>query len=96
MKIDVDALLLERQLEYEEESRLAEIAIEEERAQHNASLKRKAGDIEEMSPESISTRVPLQTKGEATETQGQERSPSMAYLYPPQHPPLLAVRHTRQ
>ena len=48
MRIDVNALLLERQLEYEEEeSRLAEIAIEEERAQHNASLKRKAGDIEE-------------------------------------------------
>ena len=73
MRIDVDALLLERQLEYEEEeSRLAE--VEEERAQHNASLKRKAGDIEGTSPESISTRVPLQTKGEATETQGQERS----------------------
>ena len=73
MRIDVNALLLERQLEYEEEeSRLAE--VEEERAQHNASLKHKAGDIEGTSPESISTRVPLQTKGEATETQGQERS----------------------
>ena len=75
MRIDVDALLLERQLEYEEEeSRLAEMAIEEEQAQQIASLKRKADDIEETSPESISTRVPLQTKGEATETQGQERS----------------------
>ena len=73
MRINVDALPLERQLEYEEEeSRLAEIAIEEERAQHNAPLKRKAGDIEETPPELISTRVPLQTKGEATETQGQE------------------------
>ena len=51
MRIDVDALLLERQLEYEEESRLADIAVEEERAQHNASLKHKAGDIEETSPE---------------------------------------------
>ena len=71
MRIDVNALLWERQLEYEEEeSRLAE--VEEERAQHNASLKRKAGDIEETSPEAILTRVPLQTKGEATETQGQE------------------------
>ena len=71
MRIDVNALLWERQLEYEEEeSRLAE--VEEERAQHNASLKRKAGDIEETSPESISTGVPLQTKGETTETQGQE------------------------
>ena len=75
MRIDVNALLLERQLEYEEEEgRLAEIAIEEERAQHNASLKRKAGDIEQTSPESISTRAPLQTEGEVTETQGQERS----------------------
>ena len=51
MRIDVDALLLERQLEYEEESQLAEMAIEEEQAQQNASLKRKADDIEETSPE---------------------------------------------
>ena len=52
MRIDVDALLLERQLEYEEEeSQLVEMAIEEEQAQQNASLKRKADDIEETSPE---------------------------------------------
>ena len=63
MRIDVDALLLERQLEYEEEeSQLVEMAIEEEQAQQNASLKRKADDIEETSPESISTASPSKPK----------------------------------
>ena len=59
MRIDVDALLLERQLEYEEEeSRLAVISIEEEHAQQNASLKRKADGIEETSPDPISASSP--------------------------------------
>ena len=63
MRIDVDALLLERQLEYEEEeSRLAETAIEEVHAQQNSSLRRKADDIKETSPESISTTSPSKPK----------------------------------